>query len=239
MSATLTYLKAPGTFLAAAPAAFHSSSVGVSLPGARMTSKPFSYASTMSMRPSLLMSARATSVATRFDVESSVKMVPSVAVGLPVTPVTPPVGWMPEVLRPGLTQIAGGLPSSASTRSESPSPSMSSAFIALATGTLEPSWCRPSAWTELGLLHQPFKAMPVSSATRPSPGLYRTKMSAFWFAVPELGWLITRSLSPSPSTSTPTMDVGPLVVTASPGAWLGDHQGMPLTLVNSPWPGLR
>ena len=79
MSATLTYLNVPVTFSAAAPAAFQSAAVGLSLAGARMTSKPVSYASTMSVRPSPLMSARAMSLALVSEV-SSVKMTPSVAV---------------------------------------------------------------------------------------------------------------------------------------------------------------
>eukprot|EP00964_Phaeocystis_antarctica_P007198 scaffold3903_cov60-Phaeocystis_antarctica.AAC.4 len=73
----------------------------------------------MSVRSSPLMSASVTSLAV-VSVASRVKIVPWVAVGAPV-------GAMPEVARPGLTQIAGGLPSSASTRSAAASPSMSSA----------------------------------------------------------------------------------------------------------------
>jgi len=213
MSTTMMCIAGVATFLAAAPAAFQSAAVGEPTTGARMTSKPVSKASTTSTRPSPLMSARATSLAPVVSVASSVKMVLWVAVT--------PVGAMPKVARPGLTQIAGGFPMSASTRSASPSASMSSTVIACAPGTsrskpgvlpspeASASW-EPSAWTDSGLVHQPFKALPSSSATRPLPGLYSTKMLPFAFvpAFPEPGWLTTRSLSPSPSMSTPTMEVG-------------------------------
>ena len=214
MSTTMMCMAGAATFSAAAPAAFQPAAVGEPTAGARMTSKPVSKASTTSTRPSPLISARATSLAPVASVVSSVKMMPWVAVGVPV-------GAMPEVARPGLSQIAGGLPMSARTRSASPSASMSSALIACAPGTSrsEPGVApspeasasgRPSAWTDSGLAHQPFKALPSSSATRPLPGLYSTKMLPFAFvpAAPEPGWLTTRSLSPSPSMSTPTMDVG-------------------------------